>query len=148
MRRQHFDSGVWTSRRPINSVSSRRRLYGSHKYVIQYSYVSVCHIMSWINNGHSSACRYELVKYARLQLRVSLNPLRQESNTLARTVGTVCINCFNNSRIIHYSRAILLYQLIARLTTCAGNWLRTITSNQTVYNNSSLFSFNSYDITG
>ena len=37
------------------------------------------------------------------------------------------------------------------LTTCAGNWLRTITSDRTVYNNSSSFSFfwaRRYDITG
>ena len=37
----------------------------------------------------------------------------------------------------------------SRLTTCAGSWLRTVTSDQTVYNNSSLpFWTRRYDITG
>ena len=39
--------------------------------------------------------------------------------------------------------------LKATLTTCAGNWLRTITNDQTVYNNSSLSVWTRwYDITG
>ena len=42
-----------------------------------------------------------------------------------------------------------LQQLHLILTTCAGNWLRTITSDQTVHNNSSLsFWTRRYDITG
>ena len=40
-------------------------------------------------------------------------------------------------------------RFLFRLTTCAGNWLRTITSDQTVYNNSSLsFRPRRYNVTG
>ena len=74
------------------------------------------------------------------------------SVTLRRVLTIVCSILFSTR--LEYLCKISMKDVVSLLrigssTTCAGNWLRTITSDQTVYNNSSLsFWTRRYDITG
>ena len=86
------------------------------------------HISSMVVKGLTCLLSYDL--------RSCQTLLEGKMNIFQRKVVTKRISCqivFNQS-----SRVFSHFFL----TTCAGNWLRTITSDQTVYNNSSLpFSF-------
>ena len=63
------------------------------------------------------------------------------SSTKSRFMRRKCYDRKSDTRVIQQQR------VDQGLTTCAGNWLRTVTSDQTVYNNSSSFSIHRY-ITG